>query len=364
MTFSIITPSYGQLEWLRMCVASVADQVSTQDYGLRRENGGGITETNTERGDGLGSLNPQSLILNPPQSPLAIEHIIQDGGTPGIEEFAKGMGEELMSRYGGELVTDLQTFELLNFRTASGYTLRIFKEPDAGMYDALNKGIEKMSGDLWAWLNSDEQYLPGTLAYVAEWFQRHTNADILCGDGLLTDEEGNALSYRRIVGPSWHHTRLVHLSSLSCASFYRRSIIEKGGVFDTGWRSIGDAEWMARMLKSGIQVKACGELLSAYAFTGQNTSASLLAAQEQERWELSHDAPPQWLTLPVVLIHRLRKMLAGAYRRRTVTYALYVKDSESRHVRKAEGVGWKWKNGGMQERVADLKPKPMADQSP
>jgi N-acetylglucosaminyldiphosphoundecaprenol N-acetyl-beta-D-mannosaminyltransferase len=229
------------------------------------------------------------------------------------------------------------------------------------MYDALNKGIAKMGGDLWAWLNSDEQYLPGTLPYVAEWFSRDPNVDMLCGDGLLTDEEGNALSYRRIVVPSWHHARLVHLSSLSCASFYRRSIIEKGGVFDTGWRSIGDAEWMARMLKSGIQVKACGELLSAYAFTGQNTSASLVAAQEQERWELSHDAPPQWLTLPVVLIHRLRKMLAGAYRKRTVTYALYAKDSESRHIRKAESVGWEWKSEGIWERVADLKPKPMAE---
>jgi glycosyltransferase involved in cell wall biosynthesis len=344
MTFSIITPSYGQLEWLRMCVASVADQNQPLKQGISKLEDGSLgADENAAQRIHDGTQSPISNLPATTQSPLAIEHIIQDAGTPGIEEFAKGMGEELMSRYGGELVTDLQTFELLNFRTASGYTLRIFKEPDAGMYDALNKGIDKMSGDLWAWLNSDEQYLRGTLANVAEWFLRYPDADILCGDALLTDEEWNALSYRRIVVPSWHHARLVHLSSLSCASFYRRSIIEKGGVFDTGWRSIGDAEWMARMLKSGIQVKACGELLSAYAFTGQNTSASLLAAQEQERWELSHDAPPQWLTLPVVLIHRLRKMLAGAYRKRTVTYALYAKDSVSRHVRKAENLGWEWK---------------------
>jgi glycosyltransferase involved in cell wall biosynthesis len=346
MTFSIITPSYGQLEWLRMCVASVADQVGTQEYGkLKIEDGSLGADAPAAQGVHDGTQSPISNLQSPARSPLAIEHIIQDGGSTGIEEFAREVGEELMSRYGGELVPDLQTYELLHLRTASNYTLRIFKEPDAGMYDALNKGIAKMSGDLWAWLNSDEQYLPGTLAYVAEWFQRHTNADILCGDALLTDEGGSAVSYRRIVSPLWRHTRLVHLASLSCASFYRRSIVERGGVFDTGWRSIGDAEWMARMLKSGIRVKACGELLSAYAFTGQNTSASRLAAQEQERWELSHDAPPQWLTLPVVLIHRLRKMLAGAYRKRTVTYALYVKDSEIRHIRKAEGVGWEWKRG-------------------
>ena len=350
MTFSIITPSSGQLEWLRMCVASVADQVGTLEQGrLKIEDGSlGADGPVAPAAQGIhdGTQSPISNLQSPARSPLAIEHIIQDAGTTGIEEFAREVGDELLSRYGGDFVADLQAFELLHLRTASGYSLRIFKKPDAGMYDALNKGISKMSGDFWAWLNSDEQYLPGTIAYVAEWFQRYPDADILCGDALLTDEEWNALSYRRIVVPSWHHARLVHLSSLSCASFYRRSIIEKGGVFDTSWRSIGDAEWMARMLKSGMRVKACGELLSAYAFTGQNTSASLLAAQEQERWELSHDAPRQWLTLPVVLIHRLRKMVARAYRRRTITYALYAKGSESRHVRKAEKVGWEWKKDG------------------
>jgi hypothetical protein len=50
-------------------------------------------------------------LQSPARSPLAIEHIIQDAGTTGIEEFAKGMGEELVSRYEGELVTTLQTFK-------------------------------------------------------------------------------------------------------------------------------------------------------------------------------------------------------------------------------------------------------------
>jgi N-acetylglucosaminyldiphosphoundecaprenol N-acetyl-beta-D-mannosaminyltransferase len=343
MTFSIITPSYGQLEWLRLCVASVADQNQQLKQGSWKIEAGSLgADAPAAQGVHDGTQSPISNLQSPARSPLAIEHIIQDGGSTGIEEFAKGMGEELMSRYGGELVPDLQPFEHLHLRTASGYTLRIFKEPDAGMYDALNKGIAKMSGDLWAWINSDEQYLPGTLAYVAEWFEKHPDADILCGDALLTDEGGNAVSYRRIVRPLWRHTRLVHLASLSCASFYRRSIVERGGVFDTSWRSIGDAEWMARMMKAGVIVKACRRLLSTYAFTGENTSESPLAGEEGDRWRLANDAPSPWQVRPMIWLHRLRKFLAGAYRYRTVRYALHSFGGQGRVMREKCKVGWGW----------------------
>jgi N-acetylglucosaminyldiphosphoundecaprenol N-acetyl-beta-D-mannosaminyltransferase len=278
---------------------------------------------------------------NLPTNRLTIEHIIQDGGTPGIEEFAGELGEELNSRYGGDFVTELQAFELLHLRTASGYTLRVFKETDAGMYDAINKGITKITGKVWAWINSDEQYLPGTLDYVRDWFGKHADADILCGDALLTDNGGNPLSYRRIVRPLWHHTRLVHLSSLSCSSFYRRPIVDRVGGFDTAWRSIGDAEWMARMMKSGVRIEACGKLLSTFAFTGQNTSESPLAKKESKEWKKAADAPSSWMRLPVIGVHRCRKFLAGAYRRRDVSYAIH-RGGERRKEFRAEGIGWDW----------------------
>jgi glycosyltransferase involved in cell wall biosynthesis len=369
---SIITPSLNQLDWLRMCVASVADQVGTRCESAKVK--GAVTDANIEcrearcslrsspdRGEAVrrrrgnqrpgqqkvGSSESNHLCTftpsNIPTDRLAIEHIIQDGGTPGIEEFAKEMGEELMLRYGGELVSDLQTFELLHFRTASGYTLRVFKEPDAGMYDALNKGIARMRGDLWAWINSDEQYLPGTLAYVTEWFARHPEADILCGDALLLDEEEHALSYRMTLVPEWLHTRLAHLSNPSCASFYRRSVIERGGTFDTVWKSIGDAVWMARLLKKKMRVKNCRKLLASYAFTGVNTSATLGAFAEGRRWMEMPDAPPAWLRFPVILVHRLKKLIAGSYRKRRVTYALYEKGSKTRVTRTVTGLGWSWR---------------------
>jgi N-acetylglucosaminyldiphosphoundecaprenol N-acetyl-beta-D-mannosaminyltransferase len=343
MTISIITASYGQLDWLRLCVASVADQICTQ------------CESGRVKGEKVWAAENKNLRTFEPSNlstdHLAIEHIIQDGGTPGIEEFVRVLGEDLKSRYGGNFVSELQPFELLHLRTASGYTLRVFKENDAGMYDAINKGIAKISGDLWAWINSDEQYLPETLSYVREWFGTHPDADVLCGDALLTDREGHPLSYRRIVRPLWHHTRLVHLSSLSCASFYRRSILERVGHFDTTWRSIGDAEWMARIMKAGLRIEACGKLLSTFAFTGQNTSESPLARKESEQWKTAEDAPSGWMRLPVIWGHRLRKFMAGAYGRRSFCYEVH-RNGAVRTAVRAEGIGWDWPTVGSASKVS------------
>jgi GT2 family glycosyltransferase len=163
--FSIITPAFKQLDWLRLCIASVADQEGLQ---------------------------------------LEIEHIIQDGGTPGITEFLQKQVPAL-----GLTIIPTEGDEALR-ASKPGYTLILYTGPDAGMYEAINKGITRMKGELWAWLNCDEQYLPGTLEYVVEWFDHHCGMDILCGDALLTDEAGEALSYRRIIPPHWKHTRLVH----------------------------------------------------------------------------------------------------------------------------------------------------------
>lgn len=345
MTISIITPSYGQLDWLRLCIASVADQVGTKEYGWRIEDRGGETvgvkegarekELKSGGGDASGYLNPQSLIHNPSQSSFAIEQIIQDGGTPGIEDFAREVGAEFYRD--GKLVFGSRPSAL----DPRLYRLAIYSEADAGMYDAINKGIAKITGKVWAWINSDEQYLPGTLDYVRDWFGKHADADILCGDALLTDNGGNPLSYRRIVPPLWHHTRLVHLSSLSCSSFYRRSIVDRVGGFDTAWRSIGDAEWMARMMKAGVRIKACGKLFSTFAFTGQNTSESPLAKKEAAVWRKGPDAPLGCMRLPVIGLHRCRKFLAGAYRRRDVSYAIHLQ-GEGRKEFRAEGIGWDW----------------------
>jgi len=81
MRFTIVTPSFNQLDWLRLCVASVRDQVANsatkaEAGDLKPETGEGRHETGNLKAEGL-------------RTGISIEHIVQDAGSEVIEEFAR-----------------------------------------------------------------------------------------------------------------------------------------------------------------------------------------------------------------------------------------------------------------------------------
>ena len=101
MKFSIITPSFRNSEWLKLCVASVADQ-----------------------------------------SGVKFEHIVQDAcSDDGTQHWLPGDSR-----------------------------VKAYIEKDGGMYDAVNRGYRRATGDILSYLNCDEQYLPGALAAVKSFF--------------------------------------------------------------------------------------------------------------------------------------------------------------------------------------------------
>ena len=271
MNFSIITPSFQNSEWLRLCIASVADQQ-------------GVT----------------------------FEHIVQDAGS-----------------------TD-GTLDWL----PSEPRVKAFVEKDAGMYDGINRGLQRASGEILAYLNCDEQYLPHALARVHRFFSTHPHIEVLFTDALLLDSACNAISYRRVVLPSSRHIRLCHLNTLSCATFFRRSLIEKGYFFDPQWKAIGDAVWVDRLLQEGIRMGCLREPCSAYAFTGSNLGQTASSRKEHHRWQPSRHFI---FEAAVFVSHRLRKALAGAYRHRTVDADLYtMKSPKEREQFRGVKLGFDW----------------------
>lgn len=300
--FSIITPSYKQLPWLRLCVASVRDQVGQEKGRGLRDEGGSL------RGD-------------PEVSSFSVEHIVQDAESPHFGEFLASLPSAASPRH----------------------ALEAFSEGDHGMYDAINRGFRRARGEILAWLNCDEQYLPGALGRVAAFFDRHSEVDVLFGDALLIDNHGRLLSYRRTILPRLDHIQLSHLNTLSCATFVRRRVIERGLFLDTSWKAIADAVWVAEMLRGGLKMAVLREPLAAFTMTDKNLGQSSLGLKEAARWAEQTQAGRGWLRGPLVLRHRLEKLAAGAYWPRGCTTALYTLDSPGQRLeRRADGISFRW----------------------
>ena len=261
--FSIVTPSFKMVNWLKLCAASIADQKGP-----------------------------------------TFEHIVQDAGT----------GQEL------------------DMWAQSQPELRCYQEPDRGMYDAINRGLKRARGQYLAYLNCDEQYLPGALQTVEQFFVSHPSIEVVFGDVILINPAGQALSYRRVVAPTRLHTILGHLGTPSCGTFFRRGVLDRNLFFDPELRSVGDAVWIDSLLAHKVPMGCIRKPIAVYTFTGSNDSESENPARELRRWRAEPGSPPAWLRPAAVLIHRVRKFLAGAYLPRRLKYAIYTMASPEQRV--------------------------------
>lgn len=272
---SIITPSYRQSKWLRLCLASVQDQ----------------------------------------KLECTVEHIIQDNCS-------------------GETVREV----------CSRFPhVKLIEEKDSGMYDAINRGLHRASGEILAYLNCDEQYLPGTLAFIYRYFKTHPEVEVLFGDVVIVDAEGSFLCCRKMVKPLASHTRFCHLGILTCATFFRRSIIERGFLFNPQWKYAGDAEWILRLLKAKIRMKVLRRYMSV--FTDGSENMGMIQSSYEEGRLLSKFAP-HWQSALIPLLatqHRLRKLIHSCYQQKPFDYKIYSQlNSEHRQTYHVERPRFVW----------------------
>jgi len=215
----------------------------------------------------------------------------------------------------------------------SDLRVRAFVEKDSGMYDAINRGLRRASGDICAYLNCDEQYLPGTLQVVVDFFAVHPEVDVLFGDIVMVDGEGRYLCHRKVQPPLLAHTWTCHLSTLSCGMFFRRRLIDPGGFFfDPSYRSGGDGEWMVRLLRAGVRMAALRRFTSVFTQTGGNLGQQPVWREE---WRRLRGTAPAWMRLlaPLwILQHRMRRLLDGSYRQTPFEFSLYTQESPARRV--------------------------------
>ena len=96
-------------------------------------------------------------------------------------------------------------------------------EKDKGQSDAINKGFKKASGDIIAWQNSDDIYLPGVFEKVALLFSKRKDMDVVFGNIYLIDENDNILRDIRYVPFSLKSFLYEGCNITNQATFWRRS---------------------------------------------------------------------------------------------------------------------------------------------
>jgi glycosyltransferase involved in cell wall biosynthesis len=285
---SIVTPSFRNSDWLRLCIASVADQEGVEH-----------------------------------------EHIVQDAGS------------------------DDGTLDWLpEDRRVTAYV-----EKDAGMYDAVNRGFRRATGEIFAYINCDEQYLPGALKAVHDTFAADERIDAVIAHFVVTDGDGNYICHRYAAVPSWAQT-WERFSLSTCALFFRRRVFTEYGLwFDTRWRDVADVSWILAACRRKVRWQVLPVFTSIFTDTGENMN---LKPNSQREWAELSSERPNWVRLVAPLLRwRYRAQLAfsGAYRQAPFDYSIYTRahpDARTRfHVTQPTG---RWPKRTLIAEVTSARP--------
>ncbi|HEU4470468.1 MAG TPA: glycosyltransferase family 2 protein [Flavisolibacter sp.] len=222
--------------------------------------------------------------------------------------------------------------------------LRWVSEKDRGMYDALNKGLGMARGEIVAHLNSDEQYLPGTLRFIADYFDRHPEVDFVVGDFLLIDNEGDLKAYRKTFTPYWPFFFSNYLYTFTCTLFYRKRVIEKI-QYNTEFKSIADVDFFYKMIKEGFKGAHIRQFLAVFTLTGKNLSADPISEKEKEIYRSKY--LPGWFPLAKPFFRAgfyIARIWHGTLKHRgSLSYAIYTNKSPHERISKqVSNITWKW----------------------
>jgi hypothetical protein len=193
----------------------------------------------------------------------ALEYFVQDGGS------------------------DDETVEVLQRHAArlSGYD----SQPDSGQSQAINRGFARTTGEIMGWLNSDDILLPGALATVAGYFNRHPEVDVVYGHRIVIDENDREIG-RWVMPP--HDDEVLSWADYVPQEtlFWRRRIWDRaGGRIDESFRFAMDWDLLVRFRKAGARFARLPRFIGGFrVHPQQKTSAAIsdVGFQEMDRIRL------------------------------------------------------------------------------
>lgn len=222
----------------------------------------------------------------------ALEYVVMDGG----------------SKDGTTAIIDKYSDQLTYSESAR----------DKGQSDAINRGFAHTSGDILGWINADDTLLPGALDYVAHFFEMNPNIDVVYGNRIVIDEDGNEIG-RWILPP--HSDRILSWIDYVPQEtlFWRRDLWNRvGGSVDTSFEFAMDWDLLVRFRDCGARFSHLPRYLGAFrVHPSQKTSARMndLGAQEMDRIRIRclGYVPSKLRIRIAVMPYVLQHIICGSY---------------------------------------------------
>jgi glycosyltransferase involved in cell wall biosynthesis len=158
-------------------------------------------------------------------------------------------------------------------------------ERDQGQGDAIDKGMRAADGEIVAWQNSDDVYVPDAFRTVGKIFEGRPDADLVFGNMYLIDERDGVRRDVRHVPVNHFALRYLTCCLSNQAAFWRRALMERCGGLDRGLRYCMDFELWLRMGRSAKYVFV-REYLGAQRIHSESKTATILETFEKERREV------------------------------------------------------------------------------
>ncbi|MEL7663310.1 MAG: glycosyltransferase family 2 protein [Methanosarcina mazei] len=178
-------------------------------------------------------------------------------------------------------------------------------EPDNGQYHAINKGFAKSTGEVMAWINSDDKYAPKALSIVAEIFSTFPEVEwVTSALPIIWNKNGQAIECRYRGG--YNHSAFFKGANLpECgrytsywiqqeSTFWRRSLWEKcGECLDDSFRYAGDFDLWVRFFQKA-DLYSVNALIGGFRKHGNQKSGNYMAEyiNEAKKSLLDHGGKP------------------------------------------------------------------------
>ena len=196
-------------------------------------------------------------------------------------------------------------------------------EPDGGQTQAINKGLKRATGEIIAYLNSDDFYLPGSLQKVADFFSANPDVGLVYGDCNIIDEEGTVVLRKRELQFDYTMGCMIGFGVLipQPSAFIKRETFQKVGYFNEEFQNAMDAEYWFRVARAA-KIRHIPASLSSFRIHGDSKTTSLkkganprfrqeiqrLVEKSYETLWISKIIPFRW-SYPLRRLYRLKRFV-------------------------------------------------------